>query len=91
MKQHKGEIMTRTMIGIKILELTTNGLQEIFEVECEPIDTSDEVRQAEAFEKITAMFFNQDSVYMTTDCGSVIVRGLATKTIVLRAVFARAS
>jgi len=81
--------MKRSMIGIKILELTANGLQEIYELETEPIDTTDEVRQAQAFEKITDMFFSQDSVYMTTDRGSVVVRGLATKTIVLRAVFAR--
>ena len=81
--------MIKTMIGIKILELTANGLVEIFELETEPISIEDDVRVSEAFDTMTKMFFEQDSIYLTTDHGSMVVRGMANKTIVLRAVFAR--
>jgi hypothetical protein len=79
--------MTRTMKAIKIFEMTNNGLQEIFELETERLD--DEERQKEAIKTLTEMAFKNDSLFMSNEFGSFIIRGLKEKTIVFKIVFER--
>jgi len=79
--------MIKTMIGIKILELTANGLVEIFELETEPLDDAE--KQAQSIEVLTKMAFEKETMFLTTEFGSLVIRGMSTKTIVFRSVFAK--
>jgi hypothetical protein len=73
------------VIGIKILELTDRGLHEVFEIETEELDTKERVTAA--VEKLVEMAFENDSFYLTTLDGGIVIRGLKNKTIKFEPVY----
>lgn len=79
--------MKRTMIAIKVFEMTETGLQEVFELETERVD--DVEKQKDAISKLTEMAYQNDSIFMSNEFGSFVIRGLKEKTIVFRIVFDR--
>ena len=79
--------MKRVLSEIKIKELTPNGFVEVFTLETEPIPEEDTERLGEAFTTLTKTAMEGNSMYLTTELGSVIIRGLDKKTIRLVSVF----
>lgn len=77
--------MKKTMIGLKILEMTQTGLQEIIEMETERLEDPD--AQKEAIDQVTQMLFKHDSMFLQVEDKSFVIRGLPNKTIVVRGVF----
>ena len=79
--------MKRVLSEIKIKELTPNGFVEVFTLNTEPVPEDDIERLGKAFETLTETAMNGDSMYLTTETGSIIIRGLDKKTIKLVGVF----
>ena len=79
------------MIGIKVLEFTSSGLVQVFEMETESIPKEDEKKLGEAFDQLTKMAMDGNSMFLTNDTGSIIIRGLDKKTIRFKAVYMESS
>lgn len=79
--------MTKVMKAIKILEMTNNGLQEVYEMETERVEKKED--QMKAIETMTEMAFSQDSMFIENEYGSFVIRGMSKKTLVFRIVFER--
>lgn len=77
--------MTKTMIGMRIFEMTETGLEEVIQIETEPL--TDPKDQKEALEVMTDMVFKNDSLYVVFQDQALVMRGLKTKTVVIKAVF----
>lgn len=73
--------MKKVLIGIKIKELTPNGLVEVFELETEEISQDDDERMEAVFDTVTKMAMDSDSMFLQTNHGSIVIRGLSKKTI----------
>jgi len=75
----------KTMIGMQILEMTASGLQEIVTLETEPLKDPEDWKTN--LSSINETIYNADSIYMTFEDQAFVIKGLATKTIVLKGVF----
>ena len=78
--------MTKTMVGIKILEMTQTGLHEVVELETEEPLTDPERQQA-ALSVITEMAYENDKMFLVVEDKAFVIRGLDKKTIVVKGVF----
>ncbi len=77
----------KVLTAIKIKELTPNGFVEVFELETEVIPEEESERIAESLSTLTDMAMKHDSLFLTTEFGSVVIRGLENKTIKFVAVY----
>lgn len=75
----------KTMIGIQILEMTTNGLQEIVSMETEPM--KDPKDWSSSLEVITEKIYNNDKLFMVFEEQAFVVNNISNKTIVIKGVF----
>jgi len=74
--------MTKTMIAIELFEMTPNGLLKVIEMETEEI-TKLEDQQA-SLSQLTETLYKNDKMYMVFENQGFVIRGLETKTIVLK-------
>lgn len=72
-------------IAMDVFEMTDNGLQKIVRIDAEP--SSDKEAIKESISQVAETIFSNDSLYMTFDDQAFIIKGLKTKTIVLKAVW----
>lgn len=75
-----------TMIGIKVFEMTPNGLQEVVELPTvKPL--TDEKEQQEAIDGLIEMAYNNDKMYLSMNTLGFAIQGLKNKTIVVKGIF----
>jgi hypothetical protein len=77
--------MKQIMVGLKIFQLTSNGLVEVIEFETERLP--DKKRQQEAIETLTEMLYNNDSMFLTFEDQSVVLHNMKKNTFRTQAVF----
>ncbi len=82
--------MKKVLVAIKIKELTPSGLVEVFELETERIPQDDDKRMEAAFDALTNMAMKHDSLFLQTNTGSIVIRGMENKTIRFQGVFKEA-
>ena len=79
--------MKRELTAIKIKELTPNGFVEIFELDTEHIPEDDDERISQAFDALTKTAMDADHMFLTTNRGSIVIKGLNNKTIRFQPVY----
>lgn len=78
--------MSKTMIGMKIFEMTPSGKHEVIEIETERLDNSDD--QKEVINSMIDMIFKNEGMWMSFQDRGFVIRGLASKTITIESVYA---
>jgi hypothetical protein len=78
--------MMKTLIGVKILQMTDSGLQEIASIMSEN-PSKDPKEWSETFSELIGMFYKNEKAYMVTENLGFCVNNLKDKTIVVRGIF----
>jgi len=78
--------MEKEMIAIDVLEMTSNGLQKIVQMELEE-PCSDEKAWAEVLNEMTEKAYKMEKMFITTSEWGFSIQNLKQKTIVFKGVF----